>query len=198
MWPGVRASRSTITRRLQAAGIHARRPLKKPKLTLRHRLLRLRWARLHIGWTAAQWKAVCWTDESAFRLSSSAGGFVWRRAGEVLHEDCVTPTVKWGDGHIMVWGLVSGSGLRHLRRCTQNVNGAYYRSLFSPVLRVLPRAAGGCRLVWMHDNAPCPRAHCTHDLITRKHRFQKMELAPAIPRPQSHRKYVGSGEAHPS
>ena len=61
---GHRISRRTVLRRLRAAGIRARRPLRGMALTLEHRRRRLQWARRVGRWQVRNWQRVLFTDES--------------------------------------------------------------------------------------------------------------------------------------
>ena len=61
-----RISRRTVNRRLNSAMYRARRPIKRPLLTIRSKTARLQWARDHMGWTIRSCKKVHWSDESGF------------------------------------------------------------------------------------------------------------------------------------
>jgi transposase len=56
----------TVIRRLHHQGMRARRPIKRPQLTLRHRHARFDWPHDHLGWTVRTWRRVHWSDESRF------------------------------------------------------------------------------------------------------------------------------------
>jgi hypothetical protein len=58
----------TVIRRLHHQGMRARRPIKRPQLTLRHRHARFDWSHDHLGWTIRTWRRVHWSDESVFLL----------------------------------------------------------------------------------------------------------------------------------
>ena len=58
----------------------------------------------HLNWTIERWKSVLWTDESKFEiLGSRRRQFVRRTAGERYLDSCLTSTVKYGEGSVMVW-----------------------------------------------------------------------------------------------
>jgi hypothetical protein len=64
-WP-VRLPSRTYKSNLQAKdhqGMQARRPIKRPQLTLRHRHARFDWSHDHLGWTIRTWRRVHWTDD---------------------------------------------------------------------------------------------------------------------------------------
>jgi hypothetical protein len=50
-----RISRQTVNRRLKSAMFRARRPIKRPLLTIRHKNARFQWARDHMGWNIRSW-----------------------------------------------------------------------------------------------------------------------------------------------
>jgi transposase len=64
--------------------MRARRPIKRPQLTLRHRHARFDWSHDHLGWTIRTWRRVHWSDESRFcyALPMVVQGF---GANETLH-----------------------------------------------------------------------------------------------------------------
>ncbi len=58
-----------------------------------------------------------WADESKFEVfGSNRRIFVRRRTNEKMLEQCVTPSVKHGEGSVMVWGCFGGGKMRHLYR----------------------------------------------------------------------------------
>ncbi|KAK6011625.1 transposase, partial [Ostertagia ostertagi] len=70
---GTNLSRQTVGRRLKDAGIHGRRPAKKPFISSKNRRARVEFARRHLDWTVADWSRVLFTDESKFNLFGSDG-----------------------------------------------------------------------------------------------------------------------------
>lgn len=85
------ASRWTISRRLNDAGLNARVAVKKPLLSLKNRQARVRWALKHKDWVN-QWNKVVWSDESPAQIYQSTGRtFVRRRKGERYKERDISP-----------------------------------------------------------------------------------------------------------
>jgi transposase len=78
---GGHISTHTVIRRLHHQGMRARRPIKRPQLTLRHRHARFDWSHDHLEWTIRTWRRVHWSDESRFLLRPTNG----RGANETLH-----------------------------------------------------------------------------------------------------------------
>lgn len=79
---GVSASLTTVRCRLQDAGLHGRKAVRKPLLTPVHCQKRITFAQEHVDWTWVDWSAVLWTDESRFTLFQNDGNVFVR--GEVL------------------------------------------------------------------------------------------------------------------
>ena len=76
--------RSFSTAGAHHQGMRARRPIKRPQLTLRHRHARFDWSHDHLGWIIGIWRRVHWSYESRFlyALPSVVQGF---GANETLH-----------------------------------------------------------------------------------------------------------------
>jgi transposase len=70
---GGHISTHTVIRSLHHQGMWAWRPIKCPKLTLRHRHAQFGWSHDHLGWTIRTWKQVHWSDESGFLLRPTDG-----------------------------------------------------------------------------------------------------------------------------
>ena len=105
---GVNVSRQTVNRRLLQRGYRARRMTKCPRLTVRHRVARLQWARRHRRWQLGHWRHVIFTDESRYILDRQDGRQRVRRLrGENLRDDCVRETNQWGGGSVMVWAGIT-------------------------------------------------------------------------------------------
>ncbi|CAD6184903.1 unnamed protein product [Caenorhabditis auriculariae] len=90
---------STVKRRLNAAEIMGRRPVKKPLISEKNRAGRGKWAKEHLNWTRQDWNKILWSDESKFLLFGS-DGIQWVR-GPIesrYHPKYQLPTVKHGGG----------------------------------------------------------------------------------------------------
>lgn len=152
-------SRSTVTRRLQRAGLKARVPVSKPLISKTNQKRRLQFAQEHVIWTDDQWSKVHFSDESKFNVIGSDGkSYVRRKIGERLSVNCVKKTVKHGGGSVMVWGVFSADGPGPLVRLHGRVNAEVYKQLLQQHL--LPYL-GATRLqppIFMQDNAPCHTA----------------------------------------
>jgi transposase len=147
-------NRRTVSRRQVEAGLPGRIARTKPKLTKKQKRARVAWAKKYRHWTHSDWEKVLWSDESPFTLFVK-GGKVWvrRREWEQYASCCMHPSVKFGGGHINVWGCFSSQGVGDLHQIHGNMNGAMYREILknhmSPHLRQL-----GADFKFQHDNDP--------------------------------------------
>jgi len=104
-------SPKTIQRRLIDAGLHGKRPTKKPLISKVNRKKRREFARAHLNWTANDWGRVFWSDESPFELfSGDRVQYIRRPVGKKYDPRYQLPTVKHGGGRINVWVFL-GMGL---------------------------------------------------------------------------------------
>ena len=58
----------TVTRKLNAAGLRSRRPIKHPKLAQRHKQACLDLSRERLNCNIRSWRRIHWSDESKFML----------------------------------------------------------------------------------------------------------------------------------
>ena len=163
---GVVASTSTVKRRLADAGLNGRIARRKPLLQPRHKIARLQWAREHKDWTMEQWNSVVWSDESKFNIFQSDGRtYVRRRKSEEFDEGCVVGTVKHGGGSVMVWGCMCGSETGMMLRVETRMDRFSYLRVLEDGLVPSAGAMRGLDYSFMHDNAPCHRAHVVSDWL---------------------------------
>ena len=149
-------SSSTVRCRLNADGLKARRPLRKPHLTGVHRHERRRWAREHQRWNRGDWRRCLFTDESRFSLVPDDRSMrVWRRRGEPAHQDqFVQRRELFGGGGILVWGGISWSGKTDIVVIRGNLNGQRYRDeILNEHVRLFAGAMGPDDMVFVDDNA---------------------------------------------
>ncbi|GFV58595.1 transposable element Tcb2 transposase [Trichonephila clavipes] len=79
---GIRISRLTVYRRLNHAGLNARRPEVCIPLTSAHKRDRLNWSLKYQHWSVGEWANVKFCDESRFNLSSDSRRVtIWRERG---------------------------------------------------------------------------------------------------------------------
>ncbi|CAD6189159.1 unnamed protein product [Caenorhabditis auriculariae] len=145
---------STVKRRLNAAGIMGRRPVKKPLISEKNRAARVKWVKEHLNWPRQDWNKILWSDECKFLLFGSDGiQWVRRPIGSRYHPKYQLPTVKHGGDSCMVWGAFSGSGIGPLHRVNCIMDKHVYKDILQnqmlPHLRVTGRGS-----VYQQDNNP--------------------------------------------
>uniref|UniRef100_A0A1I7XSG5 HTH_Tnp_Tc3_2 domain-containing protein n=1 Tax=Heterorhabditis bacteriophora TaxID=37862 RepID=A0A1I7XSG5_HETBA len=110
-------------------------------------------AREHLTWSTADWTKVVFSDQSKFNHSGPDGKkFMHRRPGEEFMPKCTIPTIKHGDGSVMVWAAFNrnGSGLLHIVEGTMDkVKGwieiGYSNKITIQNSQVTPRNVGSIR-----------------------------------------------------
>jgi transposase len=157
-----KVSLRTIRRRLQAKyGMTARKPLKKPLLTLNMRKKRLLFCKRHKEWTVEMWKKVLFSDESTFQQHTCMPTFVRRLPGSsALHPRYTLKTVKHSPG-VMVWGCFSfcGTGALTFLDKGARMNSTMYTNILDVFLKnSMTRLR--CNL-YQQDNAPCHTSKST-------------------------------------
>ena len=149
---GQPVSAQTIRRTLHEIGVHGCQPRRKPLLKMIHKKARKLFAEYMSTKHMDFWNHVLCSDEMKINLFGSDGfKHVWRRPGEEYKDKCAMPTVKRGDGNVMVWGCMSASDVGELHFIEGNMNSNMYseilqQSMISSIQKL------GCRAV--HDNDP--------------------------------------------
>jgi hypothetical protein len=101
-------SRSTVSRALHSAGLHAKKKLIKPTLTDRHKRLRFEFAKKYENWSISDWEKVIFFDETKINRYGSDGiRWCWKRSGDNrILDHQVVQTYKHGGGSNYVFGPV--------------------------------------------------------------------------------------------
>ena len=165
---GARASHRTTLRRLNGGRLRARRPLKKLPLSVRHRHVRLQWARRHAARNIRFWRRVHFSDESRFNLYDNDGRLrVWRSSGERRNAACVERRHAYGGASIMVWGCISFGCKLPLVEIQGNMNAQRYCDdvLTAHAVPHIDNHPLQDHPVYMHDGATPHTAHITQDLL---------------------------------
>ena len=168
-----------VIRRLHHHGMRARRPIKPPQLTLRHRHARFDWSHDHLGWTIRTWRRVHWSDESRFfvapyrRLCKGLAPTKHFISGQPhFGNNCF-----WGWG-VTIWGCFSFDCKLDLYVLDGNLTGQKYRhNVLAP--RVVPHFdnhALADRPIFMDDNARPHKARSVQH-------FLQQEAVQTIPWP---------------
>lgn len=169
MWPtGGQISDRTVIRRLHRSRLRARRPLKRPELTRRHRQARMEWARHHRHWNIRSWRRIHWSDESRFLLKPFDGRIrVWRQRNTALDRNHIVGTTAFGGGGVTVWGCFSHDCKLPLQILNGTLNGLKYRDdiLDGHVRPHFDNHALADRPMFQDDNARPHRARVVRDFI---------------------------------
>ena len=141
--------------------MRARRPIKRPQLTLHHRHAQFDWSHDHLGWTIRTWRRVHWSDEIRFLLRPTHGrARVWRQRNTSFQDNHILGTTAFGCGGVTVWGCVSFDCKLDLYVLDGNLTGQKYRdNVLAP--RVVPHFDNHAlvdRPMFMNGNARPHRA----------------------------------------
>uniref|UniRef100_A0A8R1I4B6 G_PROTEIN_RECEP_F1_2 domain-containing protein n=2 Tax=Caenorhabditis japonica TaxID=281687 RepID=A0A8R1I4B6_CAEJA len=148
-------SRRTIRRRLQVAGLHGRRPVKKPLVSLKNRTARVEWAKQHLSWGPREWANHIWSDESKFNLFGTDGiQWIRRPIGSRYAPQYQCPTVKHEGGSVMVWGCFPDTSMGPLKRIVGTMGRYVYEDILENTMRLWARANLGRSWVFQQDNDP--------------------------------------------
>lgn len=175
-------STSTIRNRLREAGLHARRPVQVPYLTLRHRRLRLNYAYSLINRRQRQYNSVLFTDESRFCIFGNDRRVrVWRRLGERYSANCNRPVRAFHGGSVMVW-----AGISRFSRTLLIVipppaltSRRYVHQILQPYVLPIKNRIGR-RFCLLHDNARPHTARYTQQFL-RNHQIETLQHPPMSP-----------------
>ncbi|GFW79633.1 transposable element Tcb2 transposase [Trichonephila clavipes] len=135
---GIRISRQTVYRRLNLAGLYARRPAVGILLTSAHKRACLNWSLKHQHWSVGEWANVKFSDESWFSLSSDSRRItIWRERETRFETRNITERHHFPSRGVMVWTGIMMDGRTDLnffdtesvtaRRYTDEVLDPYVR-----------------------------------------------------------------------
>lgn len=119
---GIEVSASTVTRRLEDEGFRRRVQANKPKLTERHKRLRLIFARYILSLRKEDLRNIVYVDETyKCRNYITKKQFCWRRSDERYSDECVNPTERFPMKINIISG-VSSRGVLPLLRLEGRMN----------------------------------------------------------------------------
>lgn len=128
-------SPDTIRRALKQSGLRAVVKKKKPRLLPKHKKARLDFARKYESWTVEDWNKVIWSDEHKInRLGSDGRQWVWKKRDNGLADQQVTGTVKFGGGHLMIWGCMTSQGVGYACKIDDTMDATLYVNILSDEL----------------------------------------------------------------
>ncbi|GFY25265.1 transposable element Tcb2 transposase [Trichonephila clavipes] len=163
------------TRRLNHAGLYARRPEICIPLKSAHKRARSNWSLKRQHWSVGEWANGMFSDESRFSLSSDSGRVtIWRERGTRFEPRNITERYHLPTRGVMVWAGIMMDGRTDLHFFGMgSVTAQRYRNeVLEPYVRLFPGAVGP-DFIFMDDNAPCHRAVLIDDLLETEN-FQRM------------------------
>lgn len=152
----------TVRRTLKAAGFRAKKKVKKPKLSKKNRIARLKWCQEHAEWTVHDWQRVIWSDETKVnRMGSDGCEIVWVQRHEGLNDRTIQPTVKFGGGNIMAWGAMTWAGVGKVHQVAGRMNAIQFVSILDQYLKptldacsIVPGLPSRDQFLFQQDNDP--------------------------------------------
>lgn len=101
----------TVNRALKKRGLNAYVAPRKPLLTIKNRIKRMKWCKERLNWSVERWSRVIFSDESNFEVINRKNRIIVKRfACEKFHERFVQPRVQGGGGSAGIWGNISHKG----------------------------------------------------------------------------------------
>ena len=195
---------STISRRLNEAGLYYRAAPFKPLISPVNKQKRVKWASEHLHWQYSDWKRVIFTDESDIRLlgvssclplcfshplglfvagSGRSKQHVWReskpRRSTPLH---IAGTLPFGGGKpIRIWGAIGAdiNDAKWMKIYDGTLNGPRYKAILEAFFPGLParRTTRGRNLIFSQDGAPPHQPQ----MVKSSERLPLLQLPPQSP-----------------
>ena len=176
-------SAQTIRRALVNYGLFAYRRRRKPLLTAAHVKKRHNWAQEHKKDDVGAWKKVLFSDESKFNLVASDGvQWCYRRPHETYDPRYVKKMVKHGGGNVMVWGVITPSGVGRLHRVDGNMDAHQYTKILKTSLlgTLKDRKIKKKDIIFQQDNDPKHTSKMATNWF-KTNRVKVLEWPPASP-----------------
>ncbi|KAG2466467.1 TCB1 transposase, partial [Polypterus senegalus] len=153
---GEPSRRTTISAAIHQSGLYGRVARRKPLLSKRHMAARLEFAKRHLKNSQTMRNKILWSEETKIELFGvNARRHIWRKPGTAHHQANTIPTVKHGDGIIMLWGCFSVTGTGRLVRIKGKMTAAMYRDILDEnLLQSALDLRLGRQFIFQQDNDP--------------------------------------------
>lgn len=143
-------SRTTVTRRLNDAGLYCRRPATKVDLTDEHATSRLNFAIQHLY---RDWDNVVFCDEKTFRTNEKQQIYVYRRINTRYSTENVAKLKNSGRVSTAYWGYMTSHGTGDLVLINNRLTGAGYVEILDNHILPLVAANDGQPVEILQDNS---------------------------------------------
>ncbi len=137
----------------------------KPKLTEKHKIERLNWAKENMCWTK-EWRKVMFSDEKKFNLDGPDGNqYYWH---DIRNEPEYFSKRQAGGGGIMVWAGIGYGGKTNIVVIKGRSNAEDYRNYISDQFKTFDKKIGGRSWIFQHVNASIHKAKSTIEWLKSK------------------------------
>lgn len=180
---GINVSNEAVRKVLRKNGFHGRVKVKKPLLTIRHKKLRLEFAKKYKNYTISDWARVVWSDETKInRFGSDGRQWTWKKPGEPIKDRHVKSTIKFGGGNLMIWGCMTMEGIGECVKVVGRMDATQYVSILErgiqKSLDVWNKNVSD--IIFQQDNDPKHTARVTKAWLQDKE-FQLLDWPPQSP-----------------
>jgi transposase len=147
----------TVRRRLKELGWRAYRRRRVPHLTTKRQRRRLVWGHEHRAWSVEQWKRVGFSDEKKFVVYGRTKTLLfWKKRRALAKPSDHIGSVKYGGGHIMVWGYITSEGVGELYLIEGTMNTSKYTEILDKAFlgSLAKFYTTPSDIIFQHDNDP--------------------------------------------
>lgn len=152
---GVVVSDQTIRRELKSEGFIACSAVYRPLLSNKNILTRYNICKKWNYKPDSYWDDIIWSDECKFNMNNSDGPpIIWRKSGERQNPIYTNKIVKYGGGHVIVWGCMSSHGVGKLVFIEGTMNSQQYTNIIANNIRPSAQLMGLDTFIFQQDNDP--------------------------------------------
>jgi len=166
----VSGSPRTLRRTLNKIGLYARVACSKPLLRVSNIQSRFEFSKLHLWDSNQYWNRILWSDETKINLFGSDGRvYVRRPVGCRYDFKYLKPTIKHGNGSLMIWGCFSSEGVGKIEFIEGKMNALAYSKILNKNLLTSTEKLGiDSNFLFMQDNDPKHKSNLIKDFLVRK------------------------------
>ena len=154
-------SYETVRKVLKAKGIGSYSATRKPMLTVRDRLRRMKWCKERLNWPIEKWAKVMWSDESNYQVVNRKCQITVKRLrSEKYHPRFCTARLQAGGGSAGIWGCISHKGTGCCELYTGRIDQYRYRETLENAMIPSAELFYDSDQAWyfMQDGAPAHTA----------------------------------------